>query len=88
MRSPGSIPTEGNILSLARINIALLHKEPKVSVLQANVKLVQKGLCWTWNQRPREAQLLFPLEVTFYHWIFCFQAVKTKMPILAFLYSL
>ena len=23
----------------------------RVSVLQANAKLVQKGECWTWNQR-------------------------------------
>ena len=24
---------------------------PKVFVLQANAELVQKGECWTWNQR-------------------------------------
>ena len=29
----------------------MTYKEPKVSGLQANVKLVQKGKCWTWNQR-------------------------------------
>ena len=28
-----------------------LCKEPKVSVLQANAQLVQKGECWTLNQR-------------------------------------
>ena len=37
--------------TLLRINKAWLHKEPKISVLQANAKLVQKGECWTWNQR-------------------------------------
>ena len=26
-------------------------KEPKVSVLQANAQLVQKGEGWTWHQR-------------------------------------
>ena len=34
------------------INRAWLYKETKVSVLQANAKLVQKGECWTWNQWP------------------------------------
>ena len=32
------------------------YKKSKVSVLQANVNLVQKGECWTWNrgyERPR-----------------------------------
>ena len=33
------------------INRAWLYKEPKVSVLQANAQLAQKGECWTWNQR-------------------------------------
>ena len=33
------------------INRAWLYKEPKVSVLQANDKLVKKGECLTWNQR-------------------------------------
>ena len=28
-----------------------LYKDPKVSVLQANAQLVQRGYCWTWNQR-------------------------------------
>ena len=36
---------------LVRINRAGIYKEPEVSVLQANVKLVQNGECWTWNQR-------------------------------------
>ena len=34
-----------------RINRAWLYKGPKASVLQANVNLVQKGECWTTNQR-------------------------------------
>ena len=36
---------------LVGFNRAWLHKEPKVSVLQANAQLAQKGDCWTWNQR-------------------------------------
>ena len=36
---------------LVGINTAQLYKEPKVSVLQANAQLAQKGECWTWNQR-------------------------------------
>ena len=44
------------------------------------------GACWTWNLR---ARALFPLGVTFYHWIFFyFHKVKTKMPQLPFAYSL
>ena len=31
--------------------IHLSHKEPKVSVSQANAQLAQKGECWTRNQR-------------------------------------
>ena len=33
------------------INRAWQYKEPKVSVLQTNAKLVQRGEFWTWNQR-------------------------------------
>ena len=36
---------------LVGINRAWLYKTPKVSILQANTQLVQKGECWTWNQR-------------------------------------
>ena len=32
---------------LVGINRAWLYKEPKVSVLQANAQLAQKGECWT-----------------------------------------
>ena len=38
---------------LVRIKRAWLHKESKVSVVQANAKLAQKEKCWTWNQRSR-----------------------------------
>ena len=69
---------------LARINRAWLYKEPKVSVLQANAKWVQKGECWTWNQRLWEAQVQFSLGVTFYNWIFLFSRSKDKMIILTF----
>ena len=37
--------------NLVTINRVWLYSEPKVSVLQAAAKLVQKGECWTWNQR-------------------------------------
>ena len=69
---------------LVGINTAWLYKELKVSVLQAYAKLVQKGECWNWNQRLWEALVLFPLRVTFCHWIF-FDVVKSLMPILALL---
>ena len=52
---------------LVRINGAWLYKELKVSVLQANVKLVQKGKYWTWLW---EAWLLFPLGIKFCHLTF------------------
>ena len=42
---------EHDYIRRLRIHRASLYKEPKVSVLQAKAKLVQKGECWTWNQR-------------------------------------
>ena len=74
-----------NLDDSVKINRTWLYKEPKVSVLQANVNLVQKGECWTWNQRLWEAQVLFPLRVTFFTGFFCFHVVKPLMPILALL---
>ena len=49
-----------------RINRAWLYKDPKVSVFQANVNLLQKGECCTWNQRLWEAWVLFQLGVTLF----------------------
>ena len=46
---------------LVGFNRAWLYKQPKISVLQGNAKLVQNGECWIWNQRLWEAQVLFPL---------------------------
>ena len=45
-----------------RINRALLYiyKDPKVSVLQTNTQLAQKGQCWTWNQRLTRGQGSIP----------------------------
>ena len=63
-----------------RINRGWLCREPQVSVLQANAKLVQRGECWTWNQRSRGS--------TFCHWHFCFHIVKHIMSILALLPTL
>ena len=60
-------------------------KEPKVSVLQANVNLVQKRKCWTWNQRLWEARVLFPLRVAFFTGYFSFHVVNPLMPMLALL---
>ena len=71
-----------------RINKAWLYKGPKVSVLQANFNLVQKGECWTWNQRLWEAWVLFPLGVTFFTGFFYFHIVNSLMPILAISSSL
>ena len=55
-----------------RISRVWLYKESKVSVLQANVNLVQKWECWTWNQRLWEALALFPLRVIFFTGYFLF----------------
>ena len=38
-------------LQFLTIDLHLSHKEPKVSVLQANAQSAQKGECWTRNQR-------------------------------------
>ena len=67
-----------DLANLARINRAWLGKEPKVSVLQANAKLVQKGECWTWNQKLWMAWVLSSLGVTFCHWIFLFSCGKAS----------
>ena len=71
---------------LVRINIAWLYMEPKVSVLlyKQNTKLVQKGACWTWNQRLWKAQVLSHWGQHFVTGFFCFHTVKPLMPILAF----
>ena len=44
----------------------------------ANAKLVQKGECWTRDQRLCEAWALFPLGVTFCYWIFLFSHSKAS----------
>ena len=53
----------------------MTKKEPKVSVLQANAKLVKKGECWTWNQRFRGSILT---GVTFCYWTFLFSRGKAS----------
>ena len=55
---------------LVRINRTWLHKEPKVSVLHANAKLIKKGECWTWNQRFRGSILTWGniLLLEFTYW--------------------
>ena len=60
---------------LVRINKAWLYKELKVSVLQANAKLVQRGACWTWNQRSSGSILT---GVAFCNWIFLFSRNKAS----------
>ena len=65
---------------LVRINRAWQYKGPKVLVLQATVNLVQKGECWTWNQRFRSSILI---GGNIFHWLFCFHVVISMMPILA-----
>ena len=59
-----------------------IYKEPKVSVLQANDKLVQKVKCWTWSQRSRGSILT---GGNIFTRIFCFHIVKLLMPILVLL---
>ena len=73
------------LLLSVRINRAWCYKEPKVSVLQANANLVQKGECWTWNQRLWEAKGSVPTGVTFLLHFFCFHVVILLLPILALL---
>ena len=60
---------------LVRINRVWLYKEPKVSVLQTNAKLVQKGKCWTWNQRFSGSILT---GVIFCYWNFLFWCNKAS----------
>ena len=54
--------------------ILWLYKEPKVSVLQANAQLVQKGKCWT----SLEARVQYSLGVTFCYWNFLFSRSKAS----------
>ena len=61
--------------NLVIINRAWLYKEPKLSVLQANARLAQKGEYWTWNQRSWVQSLL---EVTFCYWNFWFSRSKSS----------
>ena len=70
---------------LVRINRIWLHKEPKVSVLQANAKLVQRGECRTWNQRSNRGLGSIPIGGNILLLEFCFYIVKPLMPILALL---
>ena len=67
---------------LVRINRAWLYKEPDVSVLKEDVKLVQKGECWTWNQRSGTS---VSRGVTFSYWIFFCTVVKPLISILTLL---
>ena len=69
---------------LVGINRAWLYKEPKVSILQAYAKLVQKGECSTWNQRLWEAWVPFPLWDNILSPDF-FPRSKSLIPILALL---
>ena len=48
---------------LVRINKVCRYKEPKVSVLQANTKLAQKGECWTGSVLIRDNILLLDFFV-------------------------
>ena len=66
------------LLLSVRINRAWCYKEPKVSVLQANANLVQKGECWTWNQRLWEAKGSVPTGVTFLLHFFLFSRGNTS----------
>ena len=43
---------------------------PKVSVLQANAQLTQKGECWTWNQRLIRGLGLILTGGNIFYWIF------------------
>ena len=65
---------------LVRINRTWLHKEPKVSVLHANAKLIEKGECWTWNQRFRGSILtwgnILLLEFTYWEKYRCNRKVQ------------
>ena len=50
-------------------------------MLQANAQLVQKGECWTWNQRL--IRVLFPLGVIFCYCTFWFSRSKANIGIIA-----
>ena len=68
------------MIHLGAIEHAWLHKEPKVSVLQAKVNSVQEGECWT--------PLTIPTGVNIFHWIFlllCSQASAANIGIIVIL---
>ena len=58
------------------ISRAWLYKETNASVLQVNVKLVQNGECWTWNQTLIGGLGSILTGVTFCHWNILFSHSK------------
>ena len=52
-----------------------IYKEPKVSVLQANAQLTQKGECWTWNLRS-EGSILSGSNILSLDFFFGFHVVN------------
>ena len=65
--------------------IHLSHKEPKVSVSQANTQLAQKGECWNRNQRFMTGRDFMPTGGNILPLDFFVFVVKPLMPILALL---
>ena len=52
-------------------------------MLQANAQLVQKGECWTWNQRLIRDPGSFPTRVIFCYWTFMFSRSNANIGIIA-----
>ena len=86
VHAPLDIWTWRNCKDLAIIIRAWLCKDPKVPFFTSKHQVSPERIVL--NFESLEAQVLSPLGVRFYYWIFCFHAVKTKVPILAFSYSL
>ena len=62
----------------------VVHEQKFKDLLSSTCQVSVERRVWTWNQRSWEAWVLFPLGVTFCHWIL-FQVVKPLMPIFAWL---
>ena len=70
------------LADLARINRALLYKDPKGLAFQVIVPNYCRGACWTWKPGP---VVQYSLGVIFCYFVFSFPIVKPLMPILALL---
>ena len=69
--------TLGSIYSHA---LLILITHPSLKIKWCMNRLVQKGECWTWNQRLRDS-ILTGGNILLLGFLFCFYVVKSLMPI-------